>query len=76
MEVADASTGIIDSPLERYELAELLGQGGSSSIYRAFYIVQQLAPGKPLTEWVQSGWRGTEAEVKDIARQMYPQRRL
>lgn len=37
---------------------------------RAFYIVQQLAPGKPLTEWVQSGWRGTEVEIKDIARQL------
>jgi serine/threonine protein kinase len=37
---------------------------------RAFYIVQQLAPGKPLTAWVQSGWRGTEAEVRDIASQL------
>jgi ankyrin repeat protein len=37
---------------------------------RAFYIVQQLAPGKPLTAWVQSGWRGTEADVRDIASQL------
>jgi serine/threonine protein kinase len=37
---------------------------------RAFYIVQQFAPGKPLSDWVQSGWRGTEAEIKDIARQL------
>jgi serine/threonine protein kinase len=37
---------------------------------RAFYIVQQLAPGKPLTAWVQAGWRGTEADVRDIARQL------
>lgn len=37
---------------------------------RAFYIVQQLAPGKPLTAWVQSGWRGTETEVRDIASQL------
>ncbi len=37
---------------------------------RAFYIVQQLAPGKPLTPWVESGWRATEAEVQDIARQL------
>jgi serine/threonine protein kinase len=29
-----------------------------------------LAPGKPLTAWVQSGWRATEAEVRDIARQL------
>jgi Protein kinase domain/Ankyrin repeats (many copies)/Ankyrin repeat len=37
---------------------------------RAFYIVQQLAPGRPLTDWVQSGWRGTEVEVRDIASQL------
>jgi ankyrin repeat protein len=37
---------------------------------RAFYIVQQLAPGKPLTAWLQAGWRGTEAEVRDIASQL------
>jgi serine/threonine protein kinase len=37
---------------------------------RAFYIVQQLAPGKPLTDWVQSGWHATEAEVRDIASQL------
>jgi serine/threonine protein kinase len=37
---------------------------------RAFYIVQQLAPGRPLTDWVQSGWHGTEAEVRDIASQL------
>jgi ankyrin repeat protein len=37
---------------------------------RAFYIVQQLAPGKPLTAWVQAGWRGTEAQVRDIANQL------
>jgi serine/threonine protein kinase len=37
---------------------------------RAFYIVQQLAPGKPLTDWVQSGWRGTETDVRDIASQL------
>jgi serine/threonine protein kinase len=37
---------------------------------RAFYIVQQLAPGKPLSAWVQSGWRSTEIEVRDIASQL------
>lgn len=37
---------------------------------RAFYIVQQLAEGKPLNQWVESGWRGTEAEIKDIADQL------
>jgi serine/threonine protein kinase len=37
---------------------------------RAFYIVQQLAPGKPLTGWVNAGWLSTEAEVRDIASQL------
>jgi serine/threonine protein kinase len=37
---------------------------------RAFYLVQQLAPGKPLTAWVASGWRGTEAEVRELATQL------
>ena len=37
---------------------------------RAFYIVQQLAEGKSLAAWVESGWRGTEAEIKDIAHQL------
>jgi serine/threonine protein kinase len=37
---------------------------------RAFYIVQQLAPGKPLTESVQSGWHGNESIVRDIAQQL------
>jgi ankyrin repeat protein len=127
MESAKISIGsTID---ERYQLVELLGEGGSGSTYkairladgatvaikmlslrhlndwkqlelfereakvlsqlnhpqipqyleyfhvdtpdnRAFYIVQQLAPGRPLTEWVQSGWRGTEANVRNIASQL------
>jgi serine/threonine protein kinase len=37
---------------------------------RHFYIVQELAPGKTLSEWSESGWRCTEAEVKDIASQI------
>jgi hypothetical protein len=37
---------------------------------RVFYIVQQLAPGKTLAQWVEQGWRGTEAEVKNIAAQI------
>jgi serine/threonine protein kinase len=127
MEVTNSLTGSIIA--ERYQLAELLGSGGSGSTYRAtrisdgaevaikilslrhlndwkqlelfereakvlsqlshsqipqyleyfhvdtpsnraFYIVQQLAPGKPLTGWVNAGWRGTEAEVRDIASQL------
>jgi eukaryotic-like serine/threonine-protein kinase len=41
MEVADASTGSVDSPLERYEIVELLGQGGSGSTYRAIRLADQ-----------------------------------
>ena len=37
---------------------------------KVFYIVQQLAPGKSLFQLVQSGWRTTEAEVKQIAAQI------
>lgn len=37
---------------------------------RAFYIAQALAPGKPLSAWVESGWRTREKEVKNIARQV------
>jgi serine/threonine protein kinase len=37
---------------------------------RAFYIVQQLAPGQPLNALIQSGWHGTEAEIKSIALQL------
>ncbi|MEM7758931.1 MAG: ankyrin repeat domain-containing protein, partial [Cyanobacteria bacterium P01_A01_bin.40] len=37
---------------------------------KAFYIVQQQAPGKSLFDLVQSGWRITEAQVKDIAQQI------
>jgi serine/threonine protein kinase len=127
MEVANSLTGSIIA--ERYQLAELLGSGGSGSTYRAtrisdgaevaikilslrhlndwkqlelfereakvlsqlshpqipkyleyfhvdtpsnraFYIVQQLAPGKPLTGWVNDRWLSTEAEVRDIAIQL------
>ena len=37
---------------------------------KAFYIVQQQAPGKSLAQLVESGWRTTEAEVKNIAQQL------
>ncbi|WP_310427432.1 protein kinase domain-containing protein [Chamaesiphon sp. VAR_48_metabat_135_sub] len=35
-----------------------------------FYIVQELAPGKTLLEWIRAGWRATEAEVKTITIQI------
>jgi serine/threonine protein kinase len=41
-----------------------------SELDQFFYIAQQLAPGKSLGELVESGWRGTEAKVKDIAEQI------
>ena len=37
---------------------------------RYFYIVQELAPGKNLLEWMRSGWRVSETEVKAIAIQI------
>jgi serine/threonine protein kinase len=37
---------------------------------RVFYIVQQLAPGKPLNEWVKDGWCASEAEIKNIIKQL------
>ena len=37
---------------------------------KAFYIVQQQAPGKSLAQLVESGWHTTEAEVKKIAGQV------
>jgi serine/threonine protein kinase len=37
---------------------------------RNFYIVQELSPGKTLSDLSASGWRCTEAEIKDIASQI------
>jgi serine/threonine protein kinase len=37
---------------------------------RNFYIVQELAPGKTLSDLSAAGWRCTEAEVRDIASQI------
>jgi len=37
---------------------------------RYFYIVQQLAEGKSLAAWVESGWRTDEAGVRQIASQI------
>jgi eukaryotic-like serine/threonine-protein kinase len=37
---------------------------------RQFYIAQQLAEGKSLESLIASGWRGSEAEIKDIAAQI------
>jgi eukaryotic-like serine/threonine-protein kinase len=37
---------------------------------RVFYLVQELAPGQSLAQWVAEGWRPDEDEVKDIAEQL------
>ncbi|MBO0351169.1 serine/threonine protein kinase [Phormidium pseudopriestleyi FRX01] len=37
---------------------------------RRFYIVQEIAPGQSLQNWVESGWRPTELEVREIAKQL------
>lgn len=37
---------------------------------KAFYLVQQLAPGKSLAQLVESGWRVGEKEIKNIAKQV------
>ncbi len=37
---------------------------------KAFYIVQQQAPGKSLAQLVANGWRTNEKEVKNIAKQI------
>ena len=37
---------------------------------RLFYIVQELAPGRSLFSLIESGWRTTEDQIKDIAIQI------
>ena len=37
---------------------------------KAFHLVQQLAPGKSLSQLIESGWRVGEKEVKNIAQQV------
>ncbi|VEP15617.1 Protein kinase domain [Hyella patelloides LEGE 07179] len=37
---------------------------------RNFYLVQQLASGKPLSEWIDRKWRPEETEVKELAIQL------
>ena len=34
---------------------------------RAFYIAQELAPGRSLADWVKQGWHKQEEEIKGIA---------
>jgi tetratricopeptide (TPR) repeat protein len=36
----------------------------------AFGIVQELAPGRSLAQWVAAGWRPTEAEIEGVAHQV------
>ncbi|NES19270.1 MAG: serine/threonine protein kinase [Symploca sp. SIO3E6] len=44
-------------------------EGTANSDYR-FYLVQELVEGESLAALVKQGWHTTEAEVKDIARQV------
>jgi len=37
---------------------------------KSFYLVQELAEGQSLASLVEQGWRATEKEIKDIARQV------
>jgi len=37
---------------------------------RRFYLIQEIAPGRPLSEWLAGGWRPDEAEVRRIADQL------
>jgi eukaryotic-like serine/threonine-protein kinase len=37
---------------------------------RAFYLVQELAPGKPLSQWIEEGWQPDEDDVQEIAQQI------
>jgi serine/threonine protein kinase len=37
---------------------------------RRFYIVQEIALGQSLQDWVESGWRPTEIEVRDLAQKL------
>jgi serine/threonine protein kinase len=37
---------------------------------RVFYLAQTLAPGRTLADWVRSGWRATEPELRSIASQL------
>ncbi len=37
---------------------------------RRFYIIQEIAPGQSLQDWVERGWHPTELEVRDLAQQL------
>jgi Protein kinase domain len=58
------------NPIEEkaIELRELIKS--DESLELAYQNGLVAIDGKPLTDWVQSGWQGTEAEVRDIAIQL------
>jgi eukaryotic-like serine/threonine-protein kinase len=50
---------------------ESLASGNAKSISdRTFYLVQQIAPGKSLFDWINQGWKPSIVEVQEIAAQI------
>ena len=54
----------LDHPAIPKYLDSFSTEGDRSAI---FYLVQELAPGKPLYQWIESGWQPSETEVLSIA---------
>ncbi|MCU1279789.1 MAG: protein kinase family protein, partial [bacterium] len=63
---AKVLAGLSHTAIPRYiDHKEVAGPSGPS-----FYLVQELASGSPLTEWLERGWRADEPAVKQIAEQV------
>ena len=63
---AKVLSGLAHGAIPRYVAhGEASGPTGPS-----FYLVQELAPGLPLTEWLDRGWRTDEATIKQAAEQV------
>ncbi|MDB4968210.1 MAG: serine/threonine protein kinase, partial [Myxococcales bacterium] len=63
---ATVLAGLSHTAIPRYvDHKQVDGPAGPS-----FYLVQELAPGRPLTQWLEQGWRADEAAVKEIAEQV------
>jgi hypothetical protein len=63
---AKVLAGLSHAAIPRYVAhGEVSGPAGPS-----FYLVQELASGSPLTQWLDRGWRPDEAIIKQIAEQV------